>query len=774
MVLIQEPWCNKGKILGIQMNSGKLYYDDSQSWPRAAVLVNKAVKCYPVTEFVKRDIVAVMVQVPTTRGNTEVIVASAYFPGEINEAPPPEIASFVKFCRDNNRAFIIGCDANAHHTVWGSKGVNGRGECLLEFLSSNNIDICNKSNKPTFTNAIRGEVLDLTLCSPAISEKIANWHVSDETSLSDHKHILFEWIGGKPSSVTYRDSKKTDWDQYAQYLRKDSPLNCSRIETVSELESMTIQLNEMVINAYNKSCPAKQSSSSRDVPWWNKKLESLRKNSRKLFNKAKRTSDWAQYRRALTEYSNEIRISKRRSWVQMCESIEKTPVVSRLQKTLAKDHTVELGNLKRHEGIYTSGPRDTLNLMMETHFPGSIEKADSAISDLVEICSTQTSSWSARTENTVSDVADEIFTRTRVESAMRSFEPFKSASVDGIFPALLQKGEAILIPSLIEIFKASLRLNHIPSKWRVVRVIFIPKTRKRDKTHPKSFIPISLSSILLKTMEKVLNDFIHTSYMQTKPLSKFQFAYQTGKSTITALHTLVMKIEKSLSAKEIALCSFLDIEGAFDNASYSSMSSAMKNKGFHTSIVNWIHTMLAKREITSELGGSSITVRATKGCPQGGVFSPLMWSLVVDDLLKSLEAKGFEVVGFADDIVILVRGKFDNIVSERMQEALEYTQSWCIKEGLSINPSKAVIVPFTRKRKFNLKTLKLGGVEIPFSEQVKYLGVILDAKLNWNAHLDYAINKAVSALWLCSKTVGRKWGLRPKMVMWMFTSIIRP
>lgn len=52
--------------------------------------------------------------------------------------------------------------------------------------------------------------------------------------------------------------------------------------------------------------------------------------------------------------------------------------------------------------------------------------------------------------------------------------------------------------------------------------------------------------------------------------------------------------------------------------------------------------MLAERKIISELGGCFITVKATKGCPQGGVLLPLMWSLLVDDLLKSLEDNGLE------------------------------------------------------------------------------------------------------------------------------------
>ena len=77
-------------------------------------------------------------------------------------------------------------------------------------------------------------------------------------------------------------------------------------------------------------------------------------------------------------------------------------------------------------------------------------------------------------------------------------------------------------------------------------------------------------------MEKIVDDYIKSTSLMKFPLSKNQFAYQSGKSTITALQSLVSKIEKSLQAKEIALVAFLDIEGAFDNASYSSMRSAMQ------------------------------------------------------------------------------------------------------------------------------------------------------------------------------------------------------
>lgn len=48
----------------------------------------------------------------------------------------------------------------------------------------------------------------------------------------------------------------------------------------------------------------------------------------------------------------------------------------------------------------------------------------------------------------------------------------------------------------------------------------------------------------------------------------------------------------------------------------------------------------------------------------------MLWSLVVDDFLTDLVANGFEVIGFVDDVVIIVREKHGSITSNRMQSAL--------------------------------------------------------------------------------------------------------
>lgn len=58
-------------------------------------------------------------------------------------------------------ALILGIDANAHSRVWGIKDDNVRGECLLSFIISNMISICNKGNTPIFKNNVSKAFIDI-------------------------------------------------------------------------------------------------------------------------------------------------------------------------------------------------------------------------------------------------------------------------------------------------------------------------------------------------------------------------------------------------------------------------------------------------------------------------------------------------------------------------------------------------------------------------------------------------------------------------------------
>jgi hypothetical protein len=89
--------------------------------------------------------------------------------------------------------------------------------------------------------------------------------------------------------------------------------------------------------------------------------------------------------------------------------------------------------------------------------------------------------------------------------ATDTFAPYKSSGVDGIFLVLLQEGQAVLIPYLFKIFCVCLVTGNVPFIWHQVKVVFIPKPGRNSYCGPKDFRPISLTSFLLKTMERLVD-----------------------------------------------------------------------------------------------------------------------------------------------------------------------------------------------------------------------------------------------------------------------------
>ncbi|XP_046145365.1 uncharacterized protein LOC123988657 [Osmia bicornis bicornis] len=91
-----------------------------------------------------------------------------------------------------------------------------------------------------------------------------------------------------------------------------------------------------------------------------------------------------------------------------------------------------------------------------------------------------------------------------------------------------------------------------------------------------------------------------------------------------------------------------------------------------------------------------------------------------------------------------------------------------------VNPIKTEMVLFSRKRGFEFKALSLFGVEISLSISAKYLGVTLDMKLNWKLHIGKQAQKAIATYWACRRMFGTTWGLKPRMVRWIYTAILVP
>ncbi|KAL5262710.1 hypothetical protein ACHWQZ_G008195 [Mnemiopsis leidyi] len=363
-----------------------------------------------------------------------------------------------------------------------------------------------------------------------------------------------------------------------------------------------------------------------------------------------------------------------------------------------------------------------------------------------------------------------------------------AAGPDGIRPIMLQKGLTQIRQEFATIARASFISGHVPKCWTNSTGIYLPKPGKTDYRNPRSFRTITLAPVPLKWMERVVLWHMEVDLGIYKKLNKRQYGFMRGASTETALHKILQKIEKTIINSGLALGTFLDVEGAFDNVAFSAIEKALHRKCESPVVIKWIMELIRNRSTTVELNGHKRTIRIVKGCPQGGILSPFLWNLVVDSLLSfTKEIIPCDLQGFADDLALLatteapkVKGLqcFDaDTLREMTQKSLEQINQWCKENGLSLSALKTHSVMFTWRRNWRdqlSKPLQVDDTEIEIRNTTKFLGVTLDSKLSWNEHIDQKCKKAKGILLQCRRAIGPSWGFNPQTMKWIYTAVVRP
>ena len=680
LVLIQEPWINGNQICGLGLKGYKIWFSSKSGKSRSCILGKSNLNMFLIPQYSDGDITAAGLEF---EGN-KVWLVSAYL-AQDKTIPPDNLGDLIAAAQQKKIGVVLGCDANAHHTIWGSTDINERGELFFEYLLKTNLMVCNIGQEPTFITKNRQEVLDVTFASDHIVWVVREWRVAREHSFSDHRYITFTLHINPAKCKSFRNYRKTNWVKYGELLGRNLPVRRPIApKTVEELDSIVETLTSACNISLEGSCPLVNVRGKQKPIWWSRELGTYRNACRKAFNKAKSTRqalDWSSYKGLLAAYKRELKRAKRKSWRLFCEKMEGVSETSRLRKILSTNPTSP-NYLIKPDGSWTESCEESLKLLMETHFPGNIEVSRESDGNGVAH----------------RIITEDIVNEKRILWAIRGFKPYKSAGLDRIVPAELQNQSKVIIPWLEVIFKGCLEIVHIPKSWTEVKVIFIPKAGKSSHGYPKDLRPITLSSFLLKTLERLIDVYIRTS-INPSMWAKSQHAYCKGKSVETALHTLVRMIEKSLYSQEYSMVAFLDIEGAFNNVRTEAIMEGLVRLEVDDRVGNLINQMLISRIVNSELGESTIRRQVVRGTPQGGVLSPLLWNIAINGLLVELEKEGIGVIAYADDVAIAVSGKFLNTIKEVMQKALSVISKWASSCGLGINPAKTELVLFTKKYK---------------------------------------------------------------------------
>ena len=289
--------------------------------------------------------------------------------------------------------------------------------------------------------------------------------------------------------------------------------------------------------------------------------------------------------------------------------------------------------------------------------------------------------------------------------------------------------------NLTKIYNKAIEVGDYPQGMKIARVIALFK--KGDKLSCDNYRPISLLSCFNKIFEKLICRQLLEFVNKYDVLYDLQFGFRKKFSTTLALIETVDSIRRLIDQGNYVLGIFVDLTKAFDTVDHEILLYKLDNYGIRGHANLFFRSYLSgRKQFTSANGIDSNMSEINCGVPQGSVLGPILFLLYINDLYRAVANATTRL--FADDTGVFVSSTdFDELV-KNAKVNLSALLLWCQCNKLTMNSSKTCFVIFYAKNKNKhneFKELEVPNITIHRVHSTKYLGVILDDKLNWQEHV---------------------------------------
>lgn len=334
-----------------------------------------------------------------------------------------------------------------------------------------------------------------------------------------------------------------------------------------------------------------------------------------------------------------------------------------------------------------------------------------------------------------------------------------SAGYDKISAVTIKNVASEIAGPLRIVVNSIIRTSEYPDALKKARVVPIPKIKP-----PKcldDFRPISVLPILNKVVETVLVLQL-TNHVETNNLLyENQYGYRRKRGTAHAVYGAVESIKCCVDSGKICGVLFIDVRKAFDSVRREVLLEKFGAYGVEGKSLKLIESYLTNRTQsvqTETLETPFLQVKT--GVPQGSKFGPLAFLLLVNDLPRVCSG---EVKIYADDTSVIYKCNSYAELEEQMQKDLSEISRWCRWNLLQLNVKKTHYMIFTGRRSESpCLDVVLDGNPIMRVAQTRFLGCILDERLDARAHLAEISNRVNRSIFivkqLCSvagRSIGR-------------------
>ncbi len=167
----------------------------------------------------------------------------------------------------------------------------------------------------------------------------------------------------------------------------------------------------------------------------------------------------------------------------------------------------------------------------------------------------------------------------------------------------------------------------------------LPVYKKRSRSDPATYRPISLLSIVDKIFERIVAGALTRQLENNSLITDQQFWFRSGRSTSGLLLLLPRDWQDSLDTGLDTMIVALDIAVAFDRVWHACLLEKIRAKDIQRHLLLLISDYLQGRGLHVVVGGQqSRDLPVGASTPQGSVLGPVLWNVYIDDLLGSLPA----------------------------------------------------------------------------------------------------------------------------------------
>ena len=330
-----------------------------------------------------------------------------------------------------------------------------------------------------------------------------------------------------------------------------------------------------------------------------------------------------------------------------------------------------------------------------------------------------------------------------VANAVSHLKHGKGSGAEDMYSDHLINAPHILFVVLALLFNAMLIHGMSPDSMILGTMVPIPKCKFKELDKSENYRSIALSSVIGKTLDWV----ILLKEKNALNSSELQFGFKEGTSTTQCTYVLLETVNYFNYHGSNVYTLLLDATKAFDRVHYCKLFRELIKRKMSPSVIRLLLYMYTNQKLQVKWGNAvSDQFSVSNGVKQGGVLSPILFSVYMDGLLLRLKKSGIGCnignwyvgcLAFADDLSLLTPSL--SALQKLVYICEDYAKEYCV----SFNSLKSKFLIFRGKGCNKVSpSILVNGSPLKPVEEADHLGHAISV-----SNKDSLVYGAISKLW---------------------------